>query len=295
MNSTIYKQKGPLIVFLAPAMVLMVTFLFYPFVMNIFNSFSNITQLGLPADGMNEPFYLNFQNMLEDPKMKTALTNSFIVLFCTIFFQVGIALVLALMVDNISKGAQFYRTVYFLPIVISATALGLLFNLVFLYRGGMLNQLFFGVESSLYIDWKDEEHYLFTMLMPVMWQYVGFYFVILVTGLNNVSSEIYEAARIDGASTLQRIFTITLPLMRNVLCTCLVLSITGSLKVFDLPYVMMGNGIPMDRSWLLGTYMYYQTFSLGNVDYGSAIAIVIVVLGVVISKLSGIFFKEADY
>lgn len=295
MNSTIYKQKGPLILFLTPSMVLMVTFLFYPFVMNIINSFSNITQLGLPADGWNEPFYLNFSTMLDDVKMKTALSNSFLVLICTIVFQVGIALVLALMVDNISRGAQFFRTVYFLPIVISATALGLLFNLVFLYRGGMLNQLFYGAESSLYIDWKDEEHYLFTMLAPVMWQYVGFYFVILVTGLNNVSSEIYEAARIDGASTMQRIFTITLPLMRNVMCTCLVLSITGSLKVFDLPYVMMGNGIPMDRSWLLGTYMYYQTFTLGNVDYGSAIAIVIVCLGVAISKLANIFFKEADY
>ena len=96
-------------------------------------------------------------------------------------------------------------------IVISATALGLLFNLIFLYNGGMLNQLLLGfgwVKEA--IDWKSEKYYMFTMLLPVMWQYVGFYFVILVTGLNNISPELYEAAAIDGASGLQRVTRITL-------------------------------------------------------------------------------------
>ena len=87
----------------------------------------------------------------------------------------------------------------------------------------------------------------------------------------------------------------TLPLLHNVLCTCLVLAITGALKAFDLPWVMMGSGIPMDKSWLTGTYMYNQTFLRSDVDYGSTIAIVIVVLGVTISKLANKVFKEKDY
>ena len=185
---------------------------------------------------------------------------------------------------------------YFFPIVISATALGLLFNLIFLYNGGMLNQLLLGLgwvkEAN---DWKSEKYYMFTMLLPVMWQYVGFYFVILVTGLNNISPELYEAAAIDGASGLQRVTRITLPLLHNTLCICLTLAITGALKVFDLPWVMMGQGMPMDRSWLLGTYMYQQTFNVGDVDYGSAIAIVLVVLGVAISQLANAIFKEKEY
>ena len=123
----------------------------------------------------------------------------------------------------------------------------------------------------------------------------GFYFVILVTGLNNISPELYEAAAIDGATGVQRVLRVSLPLLHNTLCVCLTLAITGALKVFDLPWVMMGQGMPMDKSWLLGTYMYHQTFNAGDVDYGSAIALVIVVTGVVISRLAGAVFKEKDY
>lgn len=292
----LYKKKAPLLVFLIPTFAFLAVFLFYPFVQNIVNSMSSITGLGRPAAGMNEPWFLNFTRMMSDESMKTAFGNTLLLTGATIVFQVGVALVLALLVDRIRRGAQLFRTVYFFPIVISATALGLMFNLVFLYNGGMLNQLLtkLGLLSE-YIDFKDEEHFLLTMFSPVMWQYVGFYFVILVTGLNNISPDIYEAAELDGASGWSRTFRITLPLLHNVLCTCLVLAVTGALKVFDLPWVMMGAGIPMDRSWLTGTYMYYQTFVKGDVDYGSAIAIVIVVLGVALSQTAGAVFKEKDY
>jgi raffinose/stachyose/melibiose transport system permease protein len=185
--------------------------------------------------------------------------------------------------------------VYFFPIVISATALGLLFNLIFMYNGGMLNQALDTLFHLDRIDWKDEGHYLFTMLLPVMWQYVGFYFVIIVTGLNNISEDIYEAARIDGARGLQMVRFITLPLIYNVICTCLVLAVTGALKVFDLPWVMMGTGMPLDKSWLTGTYMYNVTMNAKDVDYASTIAIAIVVLGVLVSLLVNRVFKEKDY
>ncbi|MGX8700499.1 carbohydrate ABC transporter permease [Caproiciproducens sp.] len=295
MNSTIYKKKSPLAVFLIPAFLFMALFLYYPFAMNIYNSFCNITGLGTAAEGFNSPWYLNYVKLFQDPIMNTALVNTMLLMLLTIIFQVGIALLLALLIDNIKKGAQFFRTVYFFPIVISATALGLLFNLIFLYDGGMVNQLLmkFGVTDM--IDWKDEAHFLFTMMTPVMWQYVGFYFVIIVTGLNNISPDIYEAAEIDGASGFNRVRYISLPLLHNVLITCLILAVTGALKVFDLPWVMMGAGMPMDQSWLTGTYMYNQTFTMGDVDYGSTIAIVIVVIGVVVSQAANRIFKEKDY
>ncbi|MDD3921006.1 MAG: sugar ABC transporter permease [Eubacteriales bacterium] len=296
MNSTIYKRKGPLWLFLTPAFVFLSVFLYYPFVQNIINSFMNISGLGTAATGTNDPWYLNYSKLLADPNMLTALKNTLILTLCTIVFQVGIALILALLVDRITVGAQFFRTVYFFPIVISATALGLMFNLIFLYRGGMLNQLLqnvFGYTQN--IDWKDTDHYMLTMLTPVMWQYVGFYFVIIVTGLNNISPDIYEAAELDGAKGLKLIGYIKLPLLRNVLCTSLVLAITGALKVFDLPWVMMGAGIPLDRSWLTGTYMYNQAFLKGDVDYSSAIAVLIVVLGVALAFIANTLFKQKDY
>lgn len=296
MNSSIYRNKTPLLIFLTPAFLFLGIFLYYPFVQNIINSMMNISGLGTAAEGLNQPWYANYSRMFQDAHMLMALKNTLILTLTTIVFQVGIALLLSLLVDNITVGAQFFRTVYFFPIVISATALGLMFNLIFLYNGGMLNQLLknlFGLTEN--IDWKDLDHYLVTMLAPVMWQYVGFYFVILVTGLNNISPDIYEAAKIDGATGLQLTMHIKLPLIRNVLSTCLVLAITGALKVFDLPWVMMGAGIPLDKSWLTGTYMYNQAFLKGDVDYSSAIAVLIVVLGVVLAFIANNVFKQEEY
>lgn len=293
--ANIYKNRKPVIFFLMPALVMMGLFLYYPFLQNILNSFMKIKSLGAAAKGFNEPFYKNYVKLVQDPAIRTSLKNTCIMIVVTLVFQVGIAIVLALMVDNIRRGAKFFRIVYFFPIVVSATALGLLFNLIFLYDKGMLNQLleFLGYRGDL-IDWKAGGRALVTMMIPVTWQYVGFYFVILVTGLNNISEELYESAAIDGATKLQRVRYISLPLLHNVICTCAVLGVTGALKVFDLPWVMFPNGMPVGKTWLTGTYMYYNTMQSPDVDYSSAIALVIVVLGVLLSKVVNAVFKEKD-
>ena len=306
MNSMIYKKKTPLLIFLIPAFLFLIVFLYYPFLQNIINTFLDIGGLGRAAEGVNTPWYVNYQRLFTDPYMRVALKNTLLLIVCTIIFQVGIALILALLVDTIRVGAQVVRTIYFFPIVISATALGLMFNLIFLYKGGMVNQLLlswgqldYEIKASgkmvvEWLDWKDQAHFLFTMFMPVMWQYVGFYFVIIVTGLNNISQDLYEAAALDGADGWKRTRYITLPMLRNVLCTCLVLAITGALKVFDLPWVMFGAGMPENMGWLTGTYMYDQTFNKMNVDYGSTIAVLIVVLGVVLSNISNRIFRPSE-
>lgn len=306
MSSMIYKKKTPLLLFLIPAFAFLIAYLYYPFLQNIVNTFQKIGGLGRAPEGVNDPWYENYSRLLSDPNLRTALKNTVLLTVCTVVFQVGIALILALLVDSIRVGAKVFRTVYFFPIVISATALGLMFNLMFLYKGGMVNQLLLklGVlESEVkangkrivqWLDWKDENHFLFTMFLPVVWQYVGFYFVILITGLNNIPDDLFEAAALDGAYGLKKIRYITLPMLRNVLCTCLVLAITGALKVFDLPWVMFGAGMPQNQGWLTGTYMYDQTFNKMNVDYGSTIAVLIVVLGVVLSNVANRVFKTSD-
>ena len=305
-TSTIYKQKKPLLVFLIPAFLFLAVYLYYPFIQNIINTFMNIGGLGRSPEGVNAPLFENYKTLLTDPYLRVALKNTLILIVCTVVFEVGIALILALLVDSIRVGAKFFRIVYFFPIVISATALGLMFNLIFLYKGGMVNQLLLslgqlpsevnpisGKVVVEWLDWKDQAHFLFTMFTPVMWQYVGFYFVILVTGLNNIPQDLFEAASLDGCDGLKTTRYITLPMLRNVLCTCLVLAVTGALKVFDLPWVMFGAGMPENQGWLLGTYMYNQTFTKMNVDYGSTIAVLIVVLGVILSNVTNRVFKKS--
>lgn len=295
MSSNLFKKKRHVFVFLIPAFTFMTIFLYYPFIQNIINSCQNISGLGSAAKGWNEPWYTNFTLMLEDENMRVALKNTGIMVLVTLVAQVGIAILLAILVDNIKHGKKIYQVVYFFPIVISATALGLLFNLIFLYDKGMLNQFLeiFGVTKLT--DWKDYAHAVTTMMIPVTWQYIGFYFVILITGLNNIPEELYEVASIDGATKFKRVLYISLPLLRNVICTCAILAVTGALKVFDLPWVMFPKGMPVDTTWLTGTYMYYQTFNTNNVDYGSAIAVLIVVIGVVLSKVANRVFRAKEY
>ena len=285
----IYKNKKPVFLFLIPAFLFMAVFLYYPFLQNIINSFMKIRNLGGAAKGFNDPIYKNYIKILTDENVRIALKNTVIMIIVTLAGQVGIAVVLAMLVDNIKRGASFFRIVYFFPIVISATALGVLFNLIFQYDGGMLSQL---VGSK--VNWK-ELYPLTVMMTPVTWQYVGFYFIILVTGLNNIPQELYESAAIDGATRWQRVRYISWPMLHNVLCTCAVLAVTGALKVFDLPWVMFPNGAPLGKTWLTGTYMYYKTMQSPDIDYSSAIALVIVVLGVLLSKIVNRIFKERNY
>ena len=295
MGASIYKNKKPLFVFLLPAFLFMVVYLYYPFFQNIINSFQHIKNLGQITATWNDPWYTNYVELVQDPNVWTSIKNTLVMMLVTIVGQVGIALVLALLVDNIHAGAKFFRTVYFFPIVISATALGLLFNLIFLYDKGMLNQFLETLGKTGLTDWKDEAHALFTMMLPVMWQYVGFYFVILITGLNNISEELYESASIDGATRFQRVRYISLPLLHNVICTCVVLAVTGALKVFDLPWTMFPKGMPLKSTFLTGTDMYYQTMEAKNVDYGATLASMLVLLGVITSKVVNSVIKKKDY
>lgn len=295
MGASIYKNKKPVFFFLFPAFIFMIVYLYYPFLQNIWNSFQNIRQLGSSGEGLLDPWYSNYVELFQDEIVRTSLKNTLIMMVVTLVGQVGIAIILALMVDNVKHGKQFYKTVYFFPIVISATALGLLFNLIFLYDKGMLNQLLEKMGKVGLTDWKSESLALITMMLPVMWQYVGFYFVILITGLNNIPEELYEAAEIDGASTMQKVRFISIPLLYNVICTCSTLAVTGALKVFDLPWTMFPKGMPLKSTFLTGTYMYYQTMEAKNVDYGSALAVMIVVLGIILSKFVNFIFREKDY
>ena len=294
MEASIYKNKKRIWVFLLPAFLFMCVYLYYPFVQNIVNSFQHIKYMGTAGGEWNTPWYSNYVKLISDPKMQTALKNTAVTIAATIFGQVGIALILALLVSNIRRGSGFFRTVFFFPIVISATALGLLFNLIFLYDKGMVNQFlqftgYLNREANQLIDWKSK-HAMFTMLLPVIWQYVGFYFVILLTGLSGIPDSLYEAATIDGAGRWQCVRYITLPLLRNSIGTCVILAVTGALKVFDLPWTMFVNG--MSNTWLTGTYMYAKVYS--DVDYASAIAVVIVVIGVILSAVVNRVFRQND-
>jgi raffinose/stachyose/melibiose transport system permease protein len=290
----LYKKKWPLFVFLLPGFFMMIVFLYVPFIQNIMNSFYDMKSVvRMPGQEFTFLGLDNYKNLFIDPKIRIAILNSFKMMGLTILFQVGIALILAIMVNSIRRGQQFFRIVYFFPIVISATAIGLIFKLFYTYKGGMLNQLLEALGKAP-INWLAPEIAFIMVAIPTLWSYVGFYFVIILTGINGISNEVYEAADIDGCSKFKQVFYITLPLLRGVLCTCITLAVTGALKVFDLPWAIVPKGAPQGVTHFLGTYMYEQTFTIGNIDYGSTIALLIVVMGVVVSWIVSKIFKPDE-
>lgn len=288
----LYKKKWPLLVFVVPGILFMIVFLYVPFIENIKNSFYDMTAIiEMPGTKWNFIGLENYKKLFTDSDVKTALINSVKMMGLTVVFEVGIAFVLAVMVSQTKKFQQIFRTVYFFPVVISATAIGLLFKLFYNYNGGMLNQILeqFGKEP---VNWLSPSLAFIMVCIPTLWSYIGFYFVILLTGLSDISDDIYEAASIDGCNRLKQVFYITLPMMKPVFLTSVTLALTGALKVFDLPWVMVPNGAPQGVTHFLGTYMYQTTFGLSNFDYGSTLAILIVVLGIFVSQVIGFVTRE---
>lgn len=290
----LYKKKWPLLVFLVPGLLFMLIFLYIPFLENIKNSFYEMASVvKMPGTDWKFIGLENYKRLLTDLDVRTALINSIKMMILTVIFEVGVAFVLAVMVSQITKFQQLFRTVYFFPVVISATAIGLLFSLFYNYNGGMLNQIleYFGKEPVLWLSPKNA----FTMItIPTIWSYIGFYFVILLTGLSDISDDIYEAASIDGCGKFKQVFYITLPMMKTVFFTAVTLAVTGALKVFDLPWVIAPNGAPQGLTHFLGTYMYQQTYGLNNYDYGSTLAVLIVVLGIVVARAVGFLTEDKD-
>lgn len=274
------KRQRTAIIFLIPAVVLLLCFMIYPLGKTIFYSFTawynfSTEQTFIGLD--------NYKELIANPVIRVALRNTVILMAGVLIFQIGFALILAIMVDGIRHCFKFFRTIYFFPIVISATAIGLMFTLIYKYEYGLLNYfvVLFGGEKQV---WINEKSSIYLALIPVVWQYVGFYFVIFLTGIANIPADIYESAMLDGIRPLQKAAYITIPMLRSVLTSSIVLVISGCFKVFDIIF-MVTNGGPLDSSQLLSTYMYQKAFARGNGGYASSIAIVMIVLGVAVTSV----------
>src|SRR5690625_2584083 len=151
------------------------------------------------------------------------------------------------MVDSIKHGKRFFQTTFFFPVVISGASIGLLFTLIYNHRNGLLNEILvkLGFER---IVWLTEQSSLYMVAIPTIWSYVGFYFVIILTAIGKIPEDFYEAAKLEGVTGFQRLTRITIPLIVSDLKTCLVLAITGALKIFEIVYIITRGGQARSRS-----------------------------------------------
>lgn len=274
--------------FLAPAFLIAAVFLYYPF-------FENIVQSFYKTDGFFNSTFIGIDNyirLFNDEIAIGATLNSLELMLYVAIFQVGIALVLAVMVDSIKHGTRFFRTTFFFPVVISGAAIGLLFTLIYNFRNGLLNEILVGLGFDRVL-WLTEQSSLYMVAIPTIWSYVGFYFIIILTAIAKIPEDFYEAAKLEGITGFQRMTKLTIPLIVSDLKTCLVLAITGALKIFELVYIITLGG-PARSSEVLGTYMYQKAFEDSAIGYGATLAVLMVFIGLTLAFITNKFITNKD-
>lgn len=268
LNSRQKSTRIAAAVFLSPVILLMFIYIIYP----IFSTFE-ISLHEWNGISANKVFIglENWKVLVEDKVFWKAFLNNIILMVCSILLQMPIAIALATFLDAGGRKVNIYKVAWFLPLLMSSVAIGFLFSYALATTGGIvstISQAFGGGKVDLL---GRAPQALYAVIFVVAWQYTPFYMIYFLAGYSNISIDIYEATIIDGATRGQYFRHVALPLLRPVISTACILSLIGSLKYFDLIYVMTGGG-PGTATDLMATYMYKMSFKTFRMGYGSAVA-----------------------
>jgi len=277
--------------FVGPALLILIGFgvipIFYNFIMSLYE-----TDLISPSVFVG---LKNYEVLFRDPVFQQSVKNNILLVIGSLIAHLFLALLLANILFDKFKGNNFFQSVFFLPTVVTGVAVGLTWTFIFSSRFGLVNSILETVHLEQFQrSWlADKDTAMLGIIIAVMWQYVGYHVVIQIAAMRNIPSELYEAAAIDGATKWRQFTDITLPLIKPVLKVDAILIITGSLKFFDLVYVMT-NGGPNHATEVLSTYMFYQGFRTLKYGYASAIANILLLLCVLSIVLVNVSFRSND-
>lgn len=254
--------------FLAPVTILLIVFILYPIIDTFITS-------GYQWNGISSAKeFIGFENwktLLTDKNFRIAFRNNLVIMVLSIVIQIPIGLALATFLDFGGKKLTIFKVIWFVPLLMSSVAIGFLFTYALATNGGIVSTIsgwFGGGNIDLLGNPKTA---LLTVIIVICWQFTPFYMVYFMAAFTNIPYDVFEAARIDGATRGQYFWRIALPLLVPSMKSAAILSMVGSLKYFDLIYVMTGGG-PGTSTELMATYMYKQSFKNFNMGYGSAVA-----------------------
>lgn len=274
--------------FLFPAFILYTVFLILPMLASLYFSV-------LKWDGITTAKFVGTKNFVDlftnDRYFMKVILNTVKSMAAGACIQLPLAMILAYLVYRTTRGFHFFQSVYFVPVVISATVIGLMFSLFFNPSFGPVNAFFEAVGlKGLIKNWlTDPGVVLFSVIMPGIWQYIGYHFIILLAGMQSIPREIIESAYIDGANSVDIFFQIVIPNIKGMIQVCLVICLTGAIKTFDIPYLMTQGG-PGAESTFLSIYMYKEAFVDSSIGRGTAVAVCMLVLALTVTFLvNGVF------
>jgi raffinose/stachyose/melibiose transport system permease protein len=222
----------------------------------------------------------NYSRLLGDEHFLTALKNNLLFVVLSIIGQLPLALLLAVLVGSVSRLHRFLRTLFFAPFIVPIVAVGLIWKAIYNPSFGALNAVLVHLSPVFESrSWLSDPSWavIYAIIFVSCWRFTGFHMMVLLAGLQAIPDELYEAARIDGAGAWQAFRSVTLPLMRRMIAVDALLIAVGSVKIFDLNWVMTQGG-PNHASEVLATYMYTCGFSNDRMGYAAAIATVMLLL-----------------
>lgn len=279
------KKQLPGYAFMLPGFLFMAIYMGYPLIRSLYLSF---TQYNFSFD--DKPIFIGFQNyvkMFSDTYFMDALRNTGVF---TLAFLPGVlilSLILAMLLDHGVKGSGIFRTCIFLPVVVPLSLTGIIFQWILNEQYGLLNWFLADVIHlpGAAQNWLGDGTWAMVSIIIVsLWKNIGMLVIMFMAGLQAISNDIVEASRVDGANTVQRIFYITLPNLKESYVICGIWAIIQAVKVFEQPFIMT-NGGPGTSTLVLYQYTWMNAFKYFEMGYASSIAYF---MGAVILVMSGI-------
>lgn len=277
------------VIYILPSFVLILIFCIVPIFMSGFFSFTDYNIMNAPEFvGLD-----NYKKMFQDSYVRDAAQNTLLYVVMTVPVQTLLALTLAAFLAEKmrNKTGGFLRSVMFIPVIASAVTAGTIWRIILNTDGGFLNNIlnFFHISS---VNWLGStQTSLLSICIVAVWKNVGYFLVIYYAGIMGIQKELYEAAKVDGATSIQQFTKITLPILKPITYLVVTLGIIWSFQVFDLAYLMTGGG-PGHSSVTLVMGIYNAAFKQYKMGYACAMAMFLLIMIIIINVIEDLFFKE---
>ena len=264
--------------FMLPGFLIYVSVIIFPVFYSLYISFHSGTGIG----GMEFVGLQNYVNMTKDEVFWMSFKHTIIWLILTIIVTMTVSLGLALLLTRNFRGRTFFRGLFYFPSVVATVAVGIIWRWIYNPQLGFINQFFKVIGLDYKQTWiSDYNVALYALFAASLWQAVGQSMILFIAGLQTVSSEVLEAASIDGANPVKKFFFVTMPLMKDTFIIVIATLLIGGMKVYDIVKSLTDGG-PNNATQVLASYMYNQVYAYNNVGYGTAIAIVMVLLMMIV-------------
>lgn len=281
-----------MILFCLPALLVYIIFFIGPMISNITYSFSNWNGFSRHIKWIG---FRNYKNLISDNIFISSITHNIMYTAVVLIFQLGLALLFALILYKKIWGQNFFKTVFLMPVILSSITLTFIWSYMYDPMLGFINH-FFDIIGCGFLkqSWLgDQRIALFSVAFVNIWQYVGYSMIIFIAGLNTIPESLFEAARIDGAGIWGTFRKVTLPLLAPSMTINIVLTTLGSFKVFDLIYLMT-NGGPNNSTEVLATLVYRTGFTYGSMGYATAISTVMLLIIMIIGIIQTTILRSRE-